>query len=1386
MIGNKMIALLCILLIGHHVQAVVNKAQTPIKNEESKPNEIKADDRISNYGPPADDYGPPIGSNLKGPAPVYGPPELVGDQGPTPIYPPPPPEISLPVYGPPLSSYGPPRNIKPVYGPPKQSFGPPLSPLPPKLSFGSLKLHYGPPKQHYGPPYSFGSFRPPKPQYGPPLKFTSGISNQYIAAVSSGHRATKPVHEPPISLPLTYEPPQKLAVQFNAQSNDEYGPPPPPISALPESQYGPPSGDLYAPPPPVPPPGVPAPPTPPDIKYDGWQPIAGLSNQQGPQNTYGPPSDVHHSVDVHQSSTNVHAADNPNVPSDSYGVPIHNPEAQDLKSSVKSNSNENAGLPPPSLPEYEPFHNDNQNPPKKDLPDKLVSGQVNLQYEVPKVEPLPVIKTVGFEILPTSSSLSDLSGLKLPVLDSAPHFNLGLGDTHAFQNLGNDLSLSQISANALANSYGPPLTSVSFGKLNSIETGIPLPPPPLLDTYNFPPLSSYSPNGPYPLAEAGRASSFSSFGLHGGSLFKQNIHHYRPHGSFRSPPPPPGSLIPPRNREPIKFKEPIPSGLLSNLNRYLPPPRHSDLKSPKTFVSTLSFEQQLPSLSAPVAFNKLHSLGSNSPMAAPNAHYGTPLSFSDFNTPAPVLTYGAPNFGPASSFVSTSTGFGNNLYDSIGNTITTTYGTPVVSLPLSTGGGHDCGFQQTGSGSQYSFEDTGSYLATSGPQIHSFGAAFPTQSLSADLGQNFKVGSLSNSLGGLGLAQSVSQLNLHSYEQPKTNLKDSYGNPVGVHTSSDHSDNVLAALANSYGPPLTSVSFGKLNSIETGIPLPPPPLLDTYNFPPLSSYSPNGPYPLAEAGRASSFSSFGLHGGSLFKQNIHHYRPHGSFRSPPPPPGSLIPPRNREPIKFKEPIPSGLLSNLNRYLPPPRHSDLKSPKTFVSTLSFEQQLPSLSAPVAFNKLHSLGSNSPMAAPNAHYGTPLSFSDFNTPAPVLTYGAPNFGPASSFVSTSTGFGNNLYDSIGNTITTTYGTPVVSLPLSTGGGHDCGFQQTGSGSQYSFEDTGSYLATSGPQIHSFGAAFPTQSLSADLGQNFKVGSLSNSLGGLGLAQSVSQLNLHSYEQPKTNLKDSYGNPVGVHTSSDHSDNVLASDHSQSSEVANVLSAPPVTQLQESSFSSSSHDSGIRAEALTANLSHQGFGQAKNLGSNEVDISQLLNNPESNEAVALAKGLSATGGDGFEVQGSKGTYMLQIQAADGGLGTENSDGSIRHDQVLSNGLLQDILAAIEQPEQGQIQIQGHPEAQSLQHVFSNLPDARNTDIPKGHYITVEEGSGKKDIGELASDRSESEFNKADASKKEAVALFFNNQYSDSRKETRSVTKSENVGVSEEAKGASKEKSS
>ncbi|XP_043522237.1 YLP motif-containing protein 1-like isoform X2 [Frieseomelitta varia] len=724
--GKMTITLLCVLLIGHQVHAVVNKAQSQslANKEKENPNEIKADERISNYGPPSDDYGPPIGSNIKGPVPVYGPPELTGDQGPTPIYPPPPPDLPPPIYGPPLASYGPPRNIKPLHGPPKQSFGPPLSPLSSKLNFGSLKLHYGPPKQYHGPPYSFGSFRLPKPQYGPPLKFTS---NQYIAVGSSGLGPTNPAHGPAIPVPFdTYGvPPQKLAVQFSSQSSGNYGPPPPPsLGVVPESQYGPP--DLYRPP--VPPPGVPAPPTPPDIKYDGWQPIAGLGNQQ-PTNIYGPPSEEQRiidgsSLDLQRPQSTNNVVENPNVPSDSYGVPIHSPEAQDLKTSVRSGSNDNKGLPPPPLPEYEPFHN--ESPPKKE----------------------------------------------------------------------------------------------------------------------------------------------------------------------------------PQN----------------------------DIQ----------------------------------------------------------------------------------------------------------GGGHDCGLQQTAPGTRYSFEDLGSHSLNVGP---SFGAALP-----AGLNQNslFKVDSLSNVLSGLDNTQSVGQLSLQNFDQPKTNLKDSYGSSIGV--------------------------------------------------------------------------------------------------------------------------------------------------------------------------------------------------------------------------------------------------------------------------------------------------------------------------------------SYAAPES------------------SDNVVSSDHSQSTDVANVLSAPPAVQSQDS-FSSNvqfqRENNGIRAEALTAGLD---LSQAKNLAANEVDASQFLTTHEGSEALSLVKGLN---GDGFEVQGSKGTYTLQIQAADGGLGTENSDGSIRHDQVLSNGLLQDILAAIEQPEQGQIQVHGQPEEQQLQHVYSNLPQAGDTEVPKGHYITVEQNDRRKDSNALLGqpgDNTEAESNREISTKKEGVALFFNSQYGDSRKEIRSVTKNENVAAvrSDDGKNASETKSS
>lgn len=72
---------------------------------------------------------------------------------------------------------------------------------------------------------------------------------------------------------------------------------------------------------------------------------------------------------------------------------------------------------------------------------------------------------------------------------------------------------------------------------------------------------------------------------------------------------------------------------------------------------------------------------------------------------------------------------------------------------------------------------------------------------------------------------------------------------------------------------------------------------------------------------------------------------------------------------------------------------------------------------------------------------------------------------------------------------------------------------------------------------------------------------------------------------------------------------------------------------------------------------------------------------------------------IQGNHGSYTLQIQPA-GGVGSTGEQ-SISHNQVLSNGLLQDILAAIEQqqpPNQQQGLQQLYGQADQIQHAASN----------------------------------------------------------------------------------------
>ncbi|XP_055612573.1 uncharacterized protein LOC129759190, partial [Uranotaenia lowii] len=249
--------------------------------------------------PIADSYGPPPSSpefsSAELPAPVYGAPAVAH-------YPPPPPDIPPPVqapiiphkeYGVPVQNFGPPKiNIeygppqqhkpifhqppKPIYGPPPQqhhhSHPPPPPPPKKQSSFleslfstfgfgGESEHHHAPPQHHYGPP--------PKPVYGPP--------------------APKPVYGPP-SFPQQappkpiYGPPKPI---YAPAPKPVYGPPKPIFAAQQSSSFG-----HHA--------SAHVPPTPPEIKCDGWKPIAGPVGQanhashssgelHAPESSYGPP-----------------------------------------------------------------------------------------------------------------------------------------------------------------------------------------------------------------------------------------------------------------------------------------------------------------------------------------------------------------------------------------------------------------------------------------------------------------------------------------------------------------------------------------------------------------------------------------------------------------------------------------------------------------------------------------------------------------------------------------------------------------------------------------------------------------------------------------------------------------------------------------------------------------------------------------------------------------------------------------------------------------------------------------------------------------------------------------------------------------------------------------
>lgn len=339
------VALLCVFLASQQVIAVVNTGQTTKVEESSKSNasdettqsetsaksvtdsvaestEEKANRRDASlnlgdtYGAPLppspqDTYlptGPSLNLNL--PVPVYGVPDAPSNNV---VYAPPPPDIPPPISNPsptyglpqidvPKDTYGPPSShnfggsLSNSYGPPPIKYGvPSLSPPPKQFFPGPSRLKapkpiYGlPPRPQYGPPkplftqklpkhpikHNFG-FRPPKPTYGAPdFHFKDTFSSSKLNFNSNFLQNSFSSHSSHSN--------QQISTQYGAPNAGTLSP---------TLHYGPPEPVAHPKPPH---PGAPAPPTPPDIKYDGWQPIPGLVSKV-PSDTYGVPPSDHHPV----------------------------------------------------------------------------------------------------------------------------------------------------------------------------------------------------------------------------------------------------------------------------------------------------------------------------------------------------------------------------------------------------------------------------------------------------------------------------------------------------------------------------------------------------------------------------------------------------------------------------------------------------------------------------------------------------------------------------------------------------------------------------------------------------------------------------------------------------------------------------------------------------------------------------------------------------------------------------------------------------------------------------------------------------------------------------------------------------------------------------------
>ncbi|KAJ8945593.1 hypothetical protein NQ314_009116 [Rhamnusium bicolor] len=449
---------------------------------------------------------------------------------------------------------------------------------------------------------------------------------------------------------------------------------------------------------------------------------------------------------------------------------------------------------------------------------------------------------------------------------------------------------------------------------------------------------------------------------------------------------------------------------------------------------------------------------------------------------------------------------------------------------------------------------------------------------------------------------------------------------------------------------------------------------DTYSAPPLNSYSTGGPYAAAHSYNniGSSSLGFGSHNshGSYNFHNSHNsfnsHKSHGhkglslsnSGRGLIPPSGIYgLPPSGQYGTPLFTNAPHGSSLNALKINPPKHpvvHREPVPPGIFDSIT--KQTAHKHNHGHTSHNQHSFSSTY-LPPPVADISRPTK--EYTPPAPSTLYSLPNAHSPISFQNVAYGSSSSglLHQNLNLNIEESSAPALSSYnaPLNiVDGSYNLPHAQSHTHSHLNSEVVGIDLSHPGLTIDltGNGGAKSGFSLPHDCSLH-KTQSLPSLSYGVPSANSYTA----SLSSLTTNIRGAQGAIALPQTSY----GVPEVNSGPAVQISYEVSEPHSSELRDNYDLSAAHSQKVSSEAKVNSIENETEGKsygkfvAKSFGSNS-ELIQSQNIDLNN----------------IGLQGALGSYTLQIQSADGG------QGEVPHGQVLNDGLLQSILAAIEQPQQ------------------------------------------------------------------------------------------------------------